>query len=315
MQLYDNQNLGIINRIWKRCGATINTYSIKNVISDINDALDWYFSLVFKSAKNIDDINETLPPIDTQAIVSGTNRYKVSAFTEKIINFIKLEILDSTGEGRELIPEDIGNIDNFQELYLDTTIQGIPTNYCKYGDFIYLRPTPNYSLAAALKIYFNRPASKFEFIACTIANGASALTTLVSGGVHGLVAGDAVLYETLTTLNTGLIADTVYYVIAAGLTTTAFEVSATLGGSAVTTSSTGSNCYFIKLNIAPGIQETHHPHLITYVSKTYLNDNNQKLLGTLPTDVMLAEKNIKEDYMVKNKDERNIMTMSQRAFR
>ncbi len=314
MTLYDLQNLGIINRIWKRCSTTITTYPIKNVISDLNDALDWYFSLFFKSAKNIDDINESSPPIDTQNIVSGTNRYKVSTFTEKIINFIKLEILDSDGNGHELISEDIGHLgDTFQELYLNTTAQtGIPTHYCKYGDFIYLRPTPDYSESLALKVYFNRPASKFEFILCTV----TAATDLINKTAHGLSAGDAVLFETAGTIPAGITADTIYYVIASGLTVDVFKVSTTYGGSTIDITDTGTgNVYFIKLNIAPGIQETHHPHLITYVSKTYLNDNNQKLLGTLPTDVMLAEKNIREDYLVKNKDERNIMTLKQRCFR
>jgi hypothetical protein len=125
---------------------------------------------------------------------------------------------------------------------------------------------------------------------------------------HGLVAGDAVIFETQGTLNTGLTADTVYYVIATGLTTDDFEVSTTPGGSAVTTSSTGSNCYFLKLNTTPGIMETHIPHLLTYVEKIYLNDNEKKLLGTLPSDVMLAEKKIKEDYYDREKDVRNIMT-------
>ena len=38
---------------------------------------------------------------------------------------------------------------------------GTPTHYCKYGDFIYLRPNPNYSETIGLIAYFNRPASRF----------------------------------------------------------------------------------------------------------------------------------------------------------
>lgn len=49
---------------------------------------------------------------------------------------------------------------------------------------------------------------------------------------HGLNAGDSVTFGALVG-GTGLVAGTVYYVIATGLTATAFKVAATFGGSAV----------------------------------------------------------------------------------
>jgi hypothetical protein len=57
----------------------------------------------------------------------------------------------------------------------------------------------------------------------------------LSSPAHGLVAGDAVLvWPTIgAVLPTGLAEDTTYFVIATGLTTDTFRVSATLGGSAV----------------------------------------------------------------------------------
>lgn len=67
----------------------------------------------------------------------------------------------------------------------------------------------------------------------TIAN--PAVFTLTS---HGLVAGDVIQLSTTGALPTGLSAATNYYVIATGLTTNTFEVSATRGGTAITT--TGS---------------------------------------------------------------------------
>lgn len=68
------------------------------------------------------------------------------------------------------------------------------------------------------------------------------LFTTSDGSAHGLVSGDAVFFVARETANTGSpaavpggIADelTPYYVIATGLTTSAFKVSATVGGSAV----------------------------------------------------------------------------------
>lgn len=63
---------------------------------------------------------------------------------------------------------------------------------------------------------------------------------VVSYTAHGLAAGDAVVFATTSALPTGLTAGTTYYVISAGLTSNAFEVSATSGGSAVNTSGSQS---------------------------------------------------------------------------
>jgi len=174
----DADDQDIITEILLICGATTNTYSLKDMTRRFNSALDRYFSIAFDADGrwNFDDINNAAPPIDTQDIVSGTNRYKIGTFTEKVLSLIKLEVLDSAGKGIELIREDISNLDarapgnasgylnggsstrTFQELYLSPT-SGTPTHYTKYGDFIYLRPSPDYNETAGLKAYFNRPAS------------------------------------------------------------------------------------------------------------------------------------------------------------
>lgn len=65
--------------------------------------------------------------------------------------------------------------------------------------------------------------------------------TIASPGVftstaHGLISGSRVRFTTTGALPTGIVAGTEYFVIATGLTADAFEVSATLGGSAINTS-------------------------------------------------------------------------------
>ena len=60
--------------------------------------------------------------------------------------------------------------------------------------------------------------------------GVAATDTFTSTG-HGMSAGQAIAFQTLTG-GTGLVIGTTYYVIASGLTADAFKVSATLGGSA-----------------------------------------------------------------------------------
>lgn len=62
---------------------------------------------------------------------------------------------------------------------------------------------------------------------------------LVGKAAHGYVAGDPVVFSDIVS-TTGLTAGTVYYVIASGLTSSVFKVSATLGGSAVTLTTDGT---------------------------------------------------------------------------
>lgn len=289
-------------------------------MADLNDALDWYCALAFNAGSewSFDDINQTSPPIDTQNIVSGTNRYKVGAFTEKIINLIKLEILDSNGVGQFLIPETFNSLGSiypgnasgqlypfssqtFQERYLNAP-SGVPTNYIKHGDFIYLWPKPNYSIASGLKAYFNRPAIRFSFIAISSIN--TGTETITAASAHGLSAGDTVIFETDGTIPTGLTADTQYYVISAGLTTTDFRVSTTSGGSAVdiTNAQTSSNHAFLRTNGEPGIPLMHHQALCRKAALTYLSYINSPKLGFLPAQVLSDERVISEYFSERGKD-------------
>lgn len=72
--------------------------------------------------------------------------------------------------------------------------------------------------------------------------------TIASPGVftktaHGLAVGDEVYFTTTGALPTGLTASTKYYVVAGGFTVDAFEVSATSGGTAITTSGSQSGTH------------------------------------------------------------------------
>lgn len=78
--------------------------------------------------------------------------------------------------------------------------------------------------------------------------GTSFTVTIASPGVfsdtaHGLGVGDKVVFQTTGALPTGLTAGTTYYIISAGLTADAFEVSTTDGGSAVNTSGSQSGTH------------------------------------------------------------------------
>lgn len=72
---------------------------------------------------------------------------------------------------------------------------------------------------------------------------AVAATDLLTTAGHGLVAGTPLRFTTTTTLPAGLALATTYYVIASGLTADDFKVSATLGGSTVDITSTGTGVH------------------------------------------------------------------------
>lgn len=307
MKLSSTINTGLLQNLDRLCSSTANTYLIKNKITDLNDALDWYFQIGFKAGMNweLDDSNNSLPPIDTQNLVSGTNRYKVSSFTEKVINLIKLEVDDSTGKGWELTPETMEDLtSSFDDLYLDPD-SGVPTHYIKYGDFIYLRPVPDYNAASGLRVYFNRPADKFEFVSCSVSNANPAVVTATA---HGLTTNDTFIFEVDTggTLNTGLTADQQYYVLSTDLTADTFKFSATEGGSAVATSSTGSGVHFLKTSGEPGINSMHHLNLVKKAALTFrsLPDNagSQAGLQGLFAEVARAEKEIGDYFGGRDKD-------------
>ena len=77
------------------------------------------------------------------------------------------------------------------------------------------------------------PLVKISHSTFTVTIATPAVFTRVG---HGLTVDDVVYFTTTGALPTGLTADTAYYVISAGLTADAFQVSATKGGAAINTS-------------------------------------------------------------------------------
>jgi len=324
MKLYDAISRdSVVHEIFRICGANVNTYPLRDAIARVNSALDRYLTIAFQADRNqnFDDINETSPPIDYQSIVSGTNRYKFSAFTETLLSLIRLEVLNSDGKGLSLIPEtmtdlsefSIGNetgrvsgigTDTFQERYVNAS-SGVPTHYIKYGDFIYLRPNPNYDETNGLLAYFNRPASKFDFATFTVT---IATPGVVTATAHGLTAGDTVMLETDGALPTGLSVDTVYYVVETVAANT-FSLALTKGGTAITTSGSQSGIhYFVEISKVPGIPVIHHPYLAKYASLPFLIEKNLPQMGAVAAQVSIDEKAIGEYFANRDKDIKHKIT-------
>lgn len=80
------------------------------------------------------------------------------------------------------------------------------------------------------------------------ATSATITMTIAAPGVvtdtaHGLSIGTAVKFSTTGALPTGITAGTTYYIVAAGFTVNAYELAATPGGSAITTTGTQSGVH------------------------------------------------------------------------
>lgn len=305
MKLFDDISAdSVVHEVFRICNANANTYPIRDIAARVNSALDRYLTLVFRvdGRWNFDDINESSPPIDTQSIVSGTNRYKFSAFTETLLSLIRLEILDADAKGLPLIPEIMDDISNFQSLYIDAG-SGTPTHYTKYGDFIYLRPNPDYSETNGLLAYFNRPASKFNFNAVTITNASPAVFTHVA---HGLSVNDTVLLQTDgADLPSGFSVDTIYYVsvLDTGDPDDKFQLAATLGGSSINAGDAGTGIhYYVETSKVPGIPVIHHPYLARYASLPYLVEKSQENAGAVAQQIQTDEMAIEEYFANRDKD-------------
>ncbi len=125
--------------------------------------------------------------------------------------------------------------------------------------------------------------------------------TLASPGVftianHGLIAGDIISFTTTGALPTGLAIGTAYYIISTGLTASQFQVSLTLGGTAVNTSVSQSGVHTAYAALPVGTQVSAYPNAtFPYTYTVYAG--NIWFNSTIPTS--LQGKNLYIDFYTK----------------
>jgi hypothetical protein len=98
---------------------------------------------------------------------------------------------------------------------------------------------------------------------------------VVTRNSHGLSANDTVKFSTTGALPTGITAGTTYYVLATGLTSNTFRISATAGGAAINTSGSQSgvhtltemNAYAFRVSTATG--ETPDPTMTEMMAREH----------------------------------------------
>jgi len=301
--IYDGGLAEMMNRI---CGTTSAVYSNKAKVVDINAAIDKYFVL---GNYQFEDSNQSDVPIQSIALVDGISRYALGDLTSELLNFLRVEITDDDDTEKVIYPNKLSNVSGAYDKYYSD--DGIPSEYFKIGKYIDLKPAPNYDKTAGLKIYFDRPASKYTFVTCT----ATVATDKINAVAHGLSNGDAVIFETDGTIIGGLTADTVvYYVINKADDT--FEVSTIIGGTKVTITDAQatSNHKFLKVSRTPGIPTIHHDYLARKASLNFMKEDHPNINKTL-SQVARDENDIKQFFGRRNKDEWKGMTMKKNNFR
>lgn len=118
---------------------------------------------------------------------------------------------------------------------MENTFAPLPSDL---GQIAYLAATLSCS-PYQFKIEYGAGCAPTGTVTMTIASPG----VITWAGGHGLEAGSPVSFVTTGALPTGIVAGTVYYVLAAGLTATTFSVAATPGGTAIATSGTESGTH------------------------------------------------------------------------
>lgn len=313
MKLYEPiTKESIIDEVDRICSTTANSYKIKDKIARVNESLDQYWFLAAEAAPQgtLDDTSKTSAPIETQNLVSGTNAYKISSFTNKVLQILRVSVLNDAGDEEDLIYQDFEDVNEFLEEYsTDADDQGQPEYWTKIGDYIYIAPTPNYSETSGLRCYVNRELSKFTYTSFTTTHA----TETINATAHGLSNGDAVLLVSEGTLPAGYSEDTVYYVV--GKTDDTFQVSTTIGGSAVAITGDGTgNHKFIKVSGEPGIHAIHHPYLSRYAAYKYMKDDHPNFAKTRE-DLAMDKRDIQDYWQSVVRPGKTIIETNRRAFK
>lgn len=176
----ETNNLDLYSDCLWLCGilaSDTTTYPIKDFTRNANFGLDRATVIIVKADGNWkhDDTVQTSELLDiTTALVTGTKKYLIPVTWLKIGAPVRVK--DSSGNWHTLTAK---NRNRLTDAELAET--GIPETYDRLGNYIYLSPTPNYSLAGALEVPFQRGPAYFTYTDTTKTPGfASTFHRLIS---------------------------------------------------------------------------------------------------------------------------------------
>lgn len=138
-------------------GNTALLKQFTNFANKIGDDL-WYTIWNTMSGWQWEDSNETDLPSATSGLTSGTARY---ALPSEALTINRVELKDESGSWIKLKPF-LKEKENLSITSLESN-SGVPTHYFLVGDTIQFYPTPNYTLASAFRVYFDRASVSFAY--------------------------------------------------------------------------------------------------------------------------------------------------------
>lgn len=154
---------GICELIDDLVGTNTTSYSLAKKARDVNTALDKVWSIIFNSGGGgtwqFDDITHTKYPIITTNLVSGQRDYSFTTDEQSnyILDIYKVMVKNSsTGIYVELDPVDQQGESANSTMNDGQNLTGIPTQYDKTANGIFLDLIPSYSATNGLKIWINR---------------------------------------------------------------------------------------------------------------------------------------------------------------
>lgn len=163
MQINDSSTgTGCFQEIDDICNSDINSYPAKAKTRRVNAACDRFFTLAFQADGrwSWDDPNWDTAPIQSINLVANTQSYNLDDFTSEIINILRIEAKDSSGNNillRRLDRKNMGALTAY------AVTAGTPAEYDLVGEYIYLYPKPSYSSTNGLTIYLERNKSEFLY--------------------------------------------------------------------------------------------------------------------------------------------------------
>lgn len=157
-------NLGGVQQTRQLMRVDSNQWATSKIVNSFNNWLDMVAGYAIGADKRFqwDDTNHTKLPIGTTNLIANQAEYAFLTDEQgnRILTLTRIDVKDSTGHWQKLIPVDQNNID----IALDEASRtaGLPLYYDKVNDnVIKLYPTPETSVTAGIKFYFQRTPSYF----------------------------------------------------------------------------------------------------------------------------------------------------------
>jgi hypothetical protein len=164
MTFSDSNGLGIVQQVRSFMRVDSNQWPTSKIVNSVNNYLDRVagYAIGADSRFQWDDTNHTKLPIGTTNLVASQTDYSFLTDEQgnRILTLTRIDVKNSDGVWTQLTPIDQKEIN----IALDEASRtaSLPTHYDKIADnIIRLYPTPETSVTAGIKFYFQRTPSYF----------------------------------------------------------------------------------------------------------------------------------------------------------